>query len=134
MDNVKSYAEPVQLNEVMQGEGVGEVIETKNTRFKIGDLVVGGFGWVSHAKTNGDNLRRLPRSNIPEQTALGVLGMPGHTAWVGLNKIAGALTGETILVSAATGAGKTTQIPQFISRMQNSHHFGTVKSQSFDAN
>ena len=88
----------------MQGECIAEVIESKNTSFKVGELVSGGFGWVSHAISSGRGLRKIPRSNIPEQTSLGVLGMPGHTAWVGLNKIATASSGETIVVSAASGA------------------------------
>ena len=67
-------------------------------------MVIGKFGWVSHAISNGHGLRKLKRTNIPEQTALGVLGMPGHTAWTGLNKIANAKKEETIVISAASGA------------------------------
>ncbi len=104
MDGGQSYADPVSVGEPMQGECIAEVIESKNTSFKVGELVSGGFGWVSHAISSGRGLRKIPRSNIPEQTSLGVLGMPGHTAWVGLNKIATASSGETIVVSAASGA------------------------------
>ena len=104
MDGSKSYAEPVSIGEPMQGECVAEVIDSQNNGFKLGELVSGGLGWVSHAISNGKELRKIPKSNIPEQTSLGVLGMPGHTAWVGLNKIAKASPGETIVVSAASGA------------------------------
>ncbi len=104
MDAGKSYAVPVSVGEPMQGECVAEVIDSRNSAFKVGELVSGGFGWVSHAISNGQGLRKIPRSNLPEQTSLGVLGMPGHTAWVGLNKIAKASSGETIVVSAASGA------------------------------
>ena len=104
MDGAQSYAQPVSVGDPMQGECIGEVIESKNERFNAGEFVVGGLGWVSHGISNGDNLRKIPRSNIPVQASLGVLGMPGHTAWVGLNKIATAASGETIVVSAASGA------------------------------
>ena len=76
----------------------------KNEKFAVSELVIGKFGWVSHAISNGHGLRKLKRTNIPEQTALGVLGMPGHTAWTGLNKIANAKKEETIVISAASGA------------------------------
>lgn len=104
MDGAQSYAQPVSVGDPMQGECIGEVIQSKNERFIIGEFVAGGLGWVSHSISNGDNLRKIPRSNIPIQASLGVLGMPGHTAWVGLNKIASASSGETIVVSAASGA------------------------------
>ncbi|MFL2801743.1 MAG: NADP-dependent oxidoreductase [Paracoccaceae bacterium] len=104
MDNVQSYAPPVQIGEPMEGECVAEIIDTKNENFVVGELVVGKFGWVTHAISNGFGLRKLKRTNIPEQTALGVLGMPGHTAWTGLNKIANAQKEETIIISAAAGA------------------------------
>ncbi len=104
MDGAQSYAAPVSIGEPMQGECVAEVIDSRNQKFTTGELVTGRFGWVSHAISNGEELRKIPKSNVPEQTALGVLGMPGHTAWVGLNKIAKALSGETIIVSAASGA------------------------------
>jgi len=104
MDGGQSYAAPVSLGEPMQGECIAEVIESKNKDFNVGELVVGGLGWVSHAISDGKELRKIPKSNIPVQTSLGILGMPGHTAWVGLNKIATASSGETIVVSAASGA------------------------------
>ena len=90
MDNVKSYAAPVEIGAAMEGECIGEIIDSKNKKFEVGELVIGKFGWVSHAVSNGYGLRKLERTNIPEQYFLGVLGMPGHTAWTGLNKIANA--------------------------------------------
>ena len=80
MDNVRSYASPVEIGEAMEGECIGEIIISKNEKFAVSELVIGKFGWVSHAISNGHGLRKLKRTNIPEQTALGVLGMPGHTA------------------------------------------------------
>ena len=104
MDNVRSYASPVEIGEAMEGECIGEIIISRNEKFAVSELVIGKFGWVSHAISNGHGLRKLKRTNIPEQTALGVLGMPGHTAWTGLNKIANAKKEETIVISAASGA------------------------------
>lgn len=104
MDNVKSYAAPVEIGAAMEGECIGEIIDSKNKKFEVGELVIGKFGWVSHAVSNGYGLRKLERTNIPEQYYLGVLGMPGHTAWTGLNKIANAKKEETLVISAASGA------------------------------
>ncbi|MEM7472871.1 MAG: NADP-dependent oxidoreductase [Pseudomonadota bacterium] len=104
MDDVKSYAPPVAIGEVMEGGAVGEVIGSNHAEYAIGDIVTGQFGWTSHAVSNGEGVRKVDPTLAPISTALGVLGMPGITAWAGLNEIAGAQAGETIVVSAATGA------------------------------
>jgi len=104
MDDVKSYAEPVAIGGIMEGGAVGEVIASNHTGFAVGDIVTGQFGWTSHAMSDGEGVRKVDPSVAPISTALGVLGMPGITAWVGLNEIAQAQPGETIVVSAATGA------------------------------
>ncbi|MCY4334552.1 MAG: NADP-dependent oxidoreductase [Litoreibacter sp.] len=104
MDDVKSYAPPVAIGGVMEGGAVGEVIESNHDEFGVGEIVTGQFGWTSHALSIGEGVRKVDPSVAPISTALGVLGMPGITAWVGLNEIAGAKQGETIVVSAATGA------------------------------
>ncbi|KKL94056.1 hypothetical protein LCGC14_1868510, partial [marine sediment metagenome] len=100
MDDSKSYAKPVALGEVMEGGGVGEVIASNDDRFAPGDIVMGGTGWTTHASLPGNALRKVDPSIAPIQTALGVLGMPGITAWTGLNTILEAKKGETIVVSA----------------------------------
>ena len=104
MDDVKSYAPAVQLGETMEGGGVGEVITSAHPDFAAGDIVVGRTGWASHAVCEGAMLRKVDPGIAPISTSLGVLGMPGHTAFVGLNDILRAKSGETIVVSAATGA------------------------------
>lgn len=104
MDDAKSYAAPVPLGGVMGGEAVGEVLISGSPAFKPGDTVIGPFGWCDHALADAGTLRAVDPALAPIQTALGVLGMPGLTAWVGLNDIAQAQPGETIIVSAATGA------------------------------
>ncbi len=104
MDAGKSYADPVEVGATMEGGAVGEVLESRSGKLKPGDIVVGRLGWANHAVLPGKEVRKIDPSLAPIQTALGVLGMPGHTAWVGLNDILEAQPGETIVVSAATGA------------------------------
>lgn len=104
MDDAKSYAPPVPIGGTMEAGAVGEVIASQSPDLTPGDIVVGGFGWASGAVVAGQAVRKVDPAIAPISTALGVLGMPGHTAWVGLNRIAEAKAGETIVVSAATGA------------------------------
>ncbi len=104
MDDAKSYAQPVEVGGTMEAGCVAEVIASNIERFKAGDIVVGPVGWATHAVTDGKGYRKVDPKAVPLSTYLGVLGMPGLTAWVGLNEIAQAKDGETIVVSAATGA------------------------------
>ena len=104
MDAAKSYADPVEVGDTMEAAGVGEVIASNHDRFKSGDIVLGRTGWASHAAIDAKQCRRVDPDLAPVSTALGVLGMPGHTAWVGLNDILAGQSGETVVVSAATGA------------------------------
>lgn len=104
MDDAKSYADPVPIGGTMEAGCVGEVVASNHADFAPGAIVLGGFGWASHGLSDGTGVRKVDPAIAPISTALGVLGMPGHTAWVGLNDIAGAQAGETIVVSAATGA------------------------------
>ena len=102
MDDVKSYAPSVALGGVMTGEGVGRVLASRAEGIAEGDLVVGPTGWATHAALPGNAVRRLDAA-LPPSTALGVLGMPGFTAWVGLKRFADLAPGQTLAVSAATG-------------------------------
>ena len=104
MNDAKSYAPPVGLGEVMTAQAVGEVTDSRHADFPVGAIVIGTFGWTSHAISDGTDVRRLDPKVAPIQTALGVLGMPGLTAWVGVNDILGAKEGDTVVISAATGA------------------------------
>lgn len=104
MSAAKSYANPVEIGETMQGGCVAEVIASRHPGFAVGDVVLAPMGWASHGLSDGVGVVKLDASIAPLSTALGVLGMPGLTAWVGLNDIAAARPGETIVVSAATGA------------------------------
>jgi len=100
----KSYAEPVAVGEVMVGGTVGTVLESRHDRFKMGDIVVGSWGWQEFAVVNGDGIYPFNTSIAPMSTALGVLGMPGMTAYFGLLEIGQPKSGETVLVSGAGGA------------------------------
>lgn len=104
MNDTRSYAAPQPLNEVMRGGAVGEVVETRHPGFKVSDRVVGNFGWQLYATTDGTGVERIANNRIPMSTYLGCVGMPGRTAWYGLNRIIGPRAGETVVVSAASGA------------------------------
>src|SRR6478735_6455574 len=104
MSDAASYATPVKIGDVMGGHTVSEVVESRNPAFKAGDFVVGYDGWQAYGMSNGKELRKLDPKAVPISTALGVLGMPGMTAFVGLMDIGQPAPGETVVVSAASGA------------------------------
>jgi hypothetical protein len=104
MREAKSYVPPVALGAVMEGGTVGEVIESKNEAFKTGDIVEERLGWQEYGISNGKGLRKIDPKLAPISTALGVLGMPGMTAYFGLLDVGGMKAGDTVVVSAASGA------------------------------
>ena len=107
MNEGKSYAQPQPLGQTMLGGTVGEVIESNNARFAPGDKVVGQGGWQEFSVVDADQtgaLRKVDTSQVPLSAYLGAVGMPGVTAWYGLVKIIAPKVGETMVVSAATGA------------------------------
>src|SRR2546422_430864 len=104
MNDAKSYAQPVELGTPMVGGAVSEVIASNNAAFPTGSFVVGPTGWQAYALSRGAGARKLDPKVAPVSTALGVLGMPGHTAYVGLLDIGQPKPGETVVVSAASGA------------------------------
>ena len=104
MNDVKSYAPPVQIGGVMGGGAVGRVVKSNNPQFKEGDIVEGTFGWQDYAVSNGQGVRKIDPGLAPISTALGVLGMPGLTAYFGLLAITNPQPGETVVVSGAAGA------------------------------
>lgn len=103
MSDAKSYAAPVPVGGTMEAGGVGEVIASNHPDFRPGDFAFGMFGWATHGCLPGDQLRRIDPSIAPITTALGVLGMPGFTGWIGLNEFGRPRPGETLVVAAATG-------------------------------
>ena len=104
MSAAKSYVPPIAIGAPMQAGAVAEVMESRHRRFRAGDVVLGHFPWADQALSDGAGVMTLDRAAAPLAAWLGVLGMPGFTGWVGLNRIANAQPGETIVVSAATGA------------------------------
>lgn len=104
MNDRTSYVPPFKLDEVMGGDGVGEVLESNSPAFRTGDIVQGLFGWQECAAMPAKALRKVDPALAPVSTALGVLGMPGLTAYFGLLDVARPKAGETVVVSGAAGA------------------------------
>ena len=104
MNAGKSYADPVEIDEVMSGGTVGQVIESKHSGFSAGDFVFGYGGWQEFWLQDGKKLKKVDPQLAPISTATGVLGMPGVTAYTGLLNIGQPKKGETVVVAAASGA------------------------------
>lgn len=104
MSDRKSYVDPFAVNEVMNGGVVGEVIESRSDSFKPGDIVTGQLPWQLYSVVKAGELRKVDPKLAPVTTALGVLGMPGLTAYFGLMDIGKPREGETVVVSGAAGA------------------------------
>jgi len=104
MSDAKSYAKPVELGGVMVGAAVGEVLASRHAKFKPGDKVEGAFGWQLYALSDGKGVRKIAGRGVPLSAYLGVIGMPGVTAYIGLLDIGQPKPGETVVVSAASGA------------------------------
>ena len=107
MNDAKSYAQPQPLGQTMQGGTAGEVVASKNPRYAVGDKVVAFGGWQQYALADANQpgtLRKVDTTHVPLSAYLGAVGMPGVTAWYGLMKICQPKPGQTVLVSAASGA------------------------------
>ncbi len=107
MNDGKSYAQPQALGEVMGGGTVGEIVASRSERYQVGDKVVGMGGWQEYSVVDvGRNgvLRKVDTTHVPLSHYLGAVGMPGVTAWYGLVRICEPKAGDTMVVSAATGA------------------------------
>jgi hypothetical protein len=100
----KSYAAGVEIGDVMVGGTVGTVVESKSSKFKVGDQVVGMLGWQLFGIANENEVSKIDATKVPASAYLGVLGMPGVTAWTGLIDICEPKAGETVVVDAASGA------------------------------
>lgn len=104
MSDAKSYSKPVEVGAVMEGQTAGEVVASRAPGWAPGDTVLGGFGWQRFSCVQPARLFKVPAADPPLSTSLGVLGMPGLTAWVGLEDIGQPKAGETMVVTAASGA------------------------------
>ena len=104
MNDVKSYVPSVKLDEVMVGQTVGEVIASRDPALKPGDLVLTQLGWQRFGVASACDVHKIDARRVPASYYLGILGMPGITAWFGLFEIGQPKAGETVVVSAASGA------------------------------
>lgn len=104
MDDVKSYAKSAVVGDVMVGTAVGQVIESRNDKYKVGDFVETRTGWQLLGASDGGGVRKVDPDYVPLSAYLGAVGMPGVTAWIGLNEHGRPKAGETVVVSAASGA------------------------------
>ncbi|MBN2692080.1 MAG: NADP-dependent oxidoreductase [Burkholderiaceae bacterium] len=104
MSDAKSYAEPVALGAVVVGGTAGEVVASRDPAFQPGDKVVGQLGWQLYGVTPARGLQKVDTTHVPLSAYLGPVGMPGVTAWYGLNRICEPNAGETVVVTAASGA------------------------------
>jgi NADPH-dependent curcumin reductase len=104
MTELRSYTPPFELDKPLTGGSVGEVVESRNPKFAKGDAVIGLLNWATHTVHDGKGLRKIDPSAAPLSAHLGVLGMPSFTAWYGVSQICKPQAGETVFVSAATGA------------------------------
>ncbi len=104
MNDTKSYAAPQPLGAVMIGGTVGEVVESRNLDWQVGAKAVGMFGWQEFGTSDGSAMQRVDDTRVPLSAYLGPVGMPGVTAWYGLNRICAPKPAETVVVSAASGA------------------------------
>jgi NADPH-dependent curcumin reductase len=103
MSAAKSYAASVEIGQVMEGGTVAEVLESRHPDYAAGDMVLSYSGWQAHALSDGSDLRKLDPLQAPVTTALGVLGMPGFTAYAGLLTLGRPKPGETVVMAAASG-------------------------------
>ncbi|MDQ0082148.1 hypothetical protein SAMN05518800_3494 [Variovorax sp. YR752] len=107
MNDAKSYAQPQPLGQTMQGGTVGEVVESKHPKYAVGDKVVGFGGWQEYSVVDASQpgaLKKVDTTHVPLSHYLGAVGMPGVTAWYGLVKIIAPKAGETVVITAASGA------------------------------
>ncbi|RSK26591.1 NADP-dependent oxidoreductase [Bacillus sp. HMF5848] len=104
MHDAESYIAPFQLNEVIEGGSIGEVVTSKSEKYQPGDIVIGMFGWQTYYTAKEEEVRKIDPSIAPISTHLGVLGMTGLTAYFGLLDIGKPTEGETVVISGAAGA------------------------------
>jgi NADPH-dependent curcumin reductase len=126
ISEARSYARPVALGEVIAAQAVGEVVESRSPRFARGDVVLGPFGWQEFAVAPAHLLRRVDPKVAPISTALHILGMTGLTAYFGLFEVGRPVVGDTVVVSAASGA--VGQIAGQLARLAGCRTVGIVGS------
>ncbi len=122
MNNAKSYAQPFQLDQPIAGSVVARVIESKSKTFIEGDIVFGSLPWATYCIVKAENLRKIDTQTAPPSYNLGILGMPGLTAYFGMMDIGKPKAGETVVISGAAGAVGI--VAGQIAKMQGSYVVG----------
>ena len=126
MTGIRTYVGPYEVGDVIDGGAVGQVVASADERFSEGDWVLSTLGWREQGIADADRLRKLDPDAAPPSTALGILGMPGLTAWVGLVDIGAVQEGETVYVSGAAGAVGSAAAQ--IARLKGLHVLGSAGS------
>jgi len=127
MNAGRSYAKPVELGTTMEGEAVSEVIESNSNKFDKGDIVIGRTGWQTMPLVSDKIIEKVYNPDLPLGLALGTLGMPGRTAYIGMMNIGCPKKGETLVVSAASGA--VGSVVGQIGKIHGCHVVGVVGNQ-----
>jgi NADPH-dependent curcumin reductase CurA len=122
MTELRSYTPPFELDRPLTGGSVAEIVESRNPKFAPGDVVVGMLDWATHTVHDGRGLRKVDPAAAPLPAHLGILGMPGYTAWHGMLRLGQPKAGETVFVSAATGA--VGQLAGQLARLRGAHVVG----------
>src|SRR5438067_2423905 len=104
ISGVRSYARPTEIGDVIEGRVVGQVVRSRDPGFREADYASGGYGWQLYSAVPASGLQKLDPAEAPISTALGILGMPGMTAYIGLADIGQPKAGETVVIAAASGA------------------------------
>ena len=128
MTELRSYTPPFEIDRPLTGGSIGEVVESRNPKFAKGDIVLGMMNWATFTMHDGKGLRKIDPQAAPLPANLGVLGMPGFTAWYGMTQICKPREGETVFVSAATGA--VGQVAGQLAKIAGAHVVGCAGEQS----
>jgi NADPH-dependent curcumin reductase CurA len=128
MTELRSYTPPFEIDQPLTGGSIGEVVESRNPKFEKGDIVLGMMNWATFTVHEAKGLRKIDPNAAPLPANLGVLGMPGFTAWYGLTQICKPKEGETVFVSAATGA--VGQVAGQLAKIAGAHVVGCAGEQS----
>ncbi len=128
MTELRSYTPPFEIDQPLTGGSIGEVVESRNPKFAKGDIVLGMMNWATFCVHDGKGLRKIDPNAAPLSANLGVLGMPGFTAWYGMTQICKPKEGETVFVSAATGA--VGQVAGQLAKIAGAHVVGCAGEQS----
>ncbi len=122
MTELNSYVPPFELDKPLTGGGISRIVESRNPKFAVGDTVIGAVDWATHTVHDGKGMRKIDPNAAPLPAHLGILGMPGYTAYHGMIRMGQPKPGETVFVSAATGA--VGQVAGQLAKLKGAHVVG----------